>query len=52
MVLAQKQTLTSMEEDRKPKDKPMHLQSINLQQKKAKIYNGKKSLFNKQCWEN
>ena len=30
MVLAQKQTHRSMEEDRKPRNKPTHLWSINL----------------------
>ena len=30
MVLAQKQTHTSMEQDRKPRNKPTHLWSINL----------------------
>ena len=32
MVLAQKQKHTSMEQDRKPRNKPMHLGLINLQQ--------------------
>ena len=32
MVLAQKQTYRSMEQDRKPRNKRMHLWSINLQQ--------------------
>ena len=31
MVLAQKQTHSSMEQDREPRNKPMHLWSINLQ---------------------
>ena len=30
MVLAQKQKSRSMEQDRKPKNMPMHFQSINL----------------------
>ena len=30
MVLAQKQKYRSMEQDRKPRDKPMHLCSLNL----------------------
>ena len=30
MVLAQKQKHRSMEQDRKPRDKPTHLQSTNL----------------------
>ena len=34
MVLAQKQTYRSMEQDRKPRDKPMHLWSPNLWQRR------------------
>ena len=34
MVLAQKQKYRSMEQDRKPRNKPMHLWSINLQQRR------------------
>ena len=30
MVLAQKQTYTSMEQTREPRNKPIHLQSINF----------------------
>ena len=33
MVLAQKQKYRSMEQNRKPKDKPMHLWSPNLLQR-------------------
>ena len=33
MVLAQKQKYRSMEQDRKPRDKPMHLWSTNLWQR-------------------
>jgi len=39
MVLAQKQKYRSVEQDRKPRIKPMHLQSTN---KEARIYNGEK----------
>ena len=34
MVLAQKQNYRSMEQDRKPRNKPMHPWSINLQQRR------------------
>ena len=34
MVLAQKQTYRSMEQDRKPRDKPTHLWSTNLWQRR------------------
>ena len=34
MVLAQKQKHRSMEQDRKPRDKPTHLWSINLKQRR------------------
>ena len=34
MVLSQKQKYRSMEQDRKPRDKPTHIWSPNLQQRK------------------
>ena len=34
MVLAQKQKYSSMEQDRKPRDKPTHIWSPNLQQRR------------------
>ena len=36
MVLAQKQKYRSMEQDRKPRDKPTHIWSPNLQQRRQK----------------
>ena len=34
MALAQRQTHRSLEQDRKPRNKPMHLWSTNLQQRR------------------
>ena len=42
MVLAQKQTYRPKEQDRKPRNKPMHLGTLFLT-KKARIYNGEKT---------
>ena len=36
MVLAQKQTHRSMEQNTEPRNKPTHLQSISLQQRRQK----------------
>ena len=45
MVLAKKQKYRSMEEDRKPRDKPTHLWSTNQSMtKEARIYNGEKTV--------
>ena len=46
MVLKQKQKYTSIEQDRKPRNKPSHLRSINLQQRRQN-YVMEDSLFNK-----
>ena len=43
MVLAQKQKHRSVEQDRKPRDKPTHLWSTNLWTKEARIYNEEKT---------
>ena len=42
-----------MEQDRKPRNKPMQPIGTLFLTKEARIYNGgKDSLFNKLCWEN
>ena len=45
MVLAQKQIHRAMEQNRQPRNKPMHLWTINLQKKEARIYNEEKTVF-------
>ena len=42
MVLAQKQKYRSMEQDRKPRDKPAHMVTLSLI-KEARVYNGEKT---------
>ena len=42
VVQAQKQTYRSMEQNREPRNKPTHLQSINLRQKRQKYMMGKR----------
>ena len=43
MVLAQKQKYRSMEQDRKPGDKPTHMWPPYFLIKEARIYNGEKT---------
>ena len=52
MVPAQKQKYRPMEQDRKPRDKPMHLWAPYLWQRRQEYTVGKDSLFNKWCSEN
>ena len=44
MVLAQRQKYRSIEQNRKPTDKSMHLWTPYLLTKEARIYNGKKTI--------
>ena len=52
MVLAQKQKYAPMEQDRNPKNKPMHLWYLILDKGGKNIQWDKDSLFSKWFWEN
>ena len=41
-----------MEQNRKPRDKSMHLWTPYLQQRRQNIQQSKDNLFNKCCWKN
>ena len=45
MVLAQKQAYVSMEQNREPRNKPVHLWLVTLQQKRQEYTMRKNSLF-------
>ena len=52
MVLAQRQKYRSIEQNRKPRDKSMHLWTPYLWQRRQEYTMEKSDLFNKWCWEN
>ena len=52
MVLAQKQTYRSMEQNREPRNKPTHLLSINIWQRRQEYSMDEERHFSKWYWEN
>ena len=52
MVLAQKQKYRLVEQERNPRNKPMHLWYLIFEKGVKNIQWGKDSLFNKWCSEN
>ena len=52
MVVAQRQKYRSIEQNRRLRDKSTYLWTTLFSTKEARIYNWKKNLFNKWCWEN
>ena len=50
VVLAQKQTSRSVEQNREPRNKPTHLRDNLSSTKEARIHSEKKIVF-KWCWE-
>ena len=52
VVLIQNRNIRPMEQNREPRNKPRHLQSINLRQRRQEYKMGKKSLFSMWCWDN